>query len=87
MSFGMGSEMKKEDVRRAKHLALGLTIFFGVMISYAKFAGLFTPPNLQNESRYGPPGWFSSFDLGPPPFPVPPEFQQDDGSRPTPHLI
>jgi len=84
----MGSSMKKEDVRRAKHLALGLTIFFGIMISCAKFAGLFTPPDVQNATGYGPPGWFSSFDLGsPPPFPRPPEFQPDDESHPTPHLI
>jgi len=66
--------MQKEDVSRAKKLALVLTLFFGVIISYAKFTGLFPPPDLNDESKYGPPGWFSSIDLGPPPFPHPPEF-------------
>jgi hypothetical protein len=67
--------MRKEDVYRAKWIALVLTVFFGAMISYAKFAGLFPPPNLDDETRYGPPGWFSSFDLGPPPFLHRPEFR------------
>ena len=57
--------MKKEDVRRATRIAFGLVIVFGLMVSYEKFAGFFLPQSSQNE--YGPPGWFSSFDPGPPP--------------------
>ena len=67
--------MQKDDVSRAKKVALVLTLFFGVMISYAKFAGLFPPPDLSDETKYGPPGWFSSFDFGPAPFSRQPEFR------------
>jgi hypothetical protein len=74
MSLSAGKQMQKDDVSRAKKVAFALTLFFGVMISYAKFAGLFPPPNLSDETKYGPPGWFSSFDLGPSPFSRPPEF-------------
>jgi len=79
--------MKREDVRRAKHLAFGLTIFFGVMISFAKYAGLFPPPDVQHANGYGPPSWFSSFDLGPPPLHRPPEVETDDKSSAVLHLI
>lgn len=78
MSLLLGNQMLKEDISRAKKLALILTLFFGVIISYAKFTGLFPPPDLHDESKYGPPGWFSSFDLGPSPFPHPPEFRPVD---------
>jgi hypothetical protein len=74
MSLSAGKQMQKDDVSRAKKVAFVLTLFFGVMISYAKFAGLFPPPNLSDETKYGPPGWFSSFGLGPSPFSRPPEF-------------
>lgn len=67
--------MQKEDVSRAKKVAFVLTLFFGVMISCAKFAGLFPPPDLNEAAKYGPPGWFSSFDLGPAPFSHPSEFR------------
>lgn len=67
--------MQKEDVSRAKKVALVLTLFFGIIISYAKFAGLFSPPDLNDKAKYGPPGWFSSFDLRPAPSPRPTEFR------------
>jgi hypothetical protein len=70
--------MLKEDVLRAKKVALVLTLFFGAIISYAKFAGLFPPPDLKDEAKYGRPGWFSSFDLGPSPSPRPTEFRPVD---------
>jgi hypothetical protein len=73
--------MHKEDVSRAKKVAFVLTLFFGVMISYAKFAGLFPPPNFSDESKYGPAGWFSSFDLGPPPFFHPKDFRPIEEPR------
>lgn len=73
--------MLKEDVSRAKKIALILTLFFGVIISYAKFTGLFPPPDLNDEAKYGPPGWFTGFDLGPPPSLHPQEFPPVDGPR------
>ncbi|MFC5759747.1 hypothetical protein [Rhizobium sp. GCM10022189] len=73
--------MQKDDVARARKVALVLTLFFGALISCAKFAGLFPPPGVKDEARYGPPGWFSSFDLGPPPFSPPPEFRPVEEPR------
>ncbi len=75
--------MLKEDVAKAKKIALVLTLVFGALISYAKFAGLFPPPNFKEEAKYGPPGWFSRFDLGPSPSHQPADFRPADPRRNT----